>query len=177
MIVTRASAPGSGTSCRTGRSSTGCTKSRSSSRAEGSTATRSAPTVPWATAHQHPKPSSRWKPGRSCTNTQTGPVRSGSPLGEGDPQSMSSRAFQPWRRKQELDQRWCARPGKPTNNNFLEVFNSRLGQECLNASRFLSMDDARTRINRWRTDYTDVRLCSELGNLTLSDYAAQQNHT
>ncbi len=37
-----------------------------------------------------------------------------------------------------------SRPGKPTDNAFIEAFNSRLRQECLNASWFLSMADART---------------------------------
>jgi putative transposase len=54
----------------------------------------------------------------------------------------------------ELD---FSRPGKPTDNAYIEAFNGRLRQECLNASWFLSMDDARTRINNWRTDYNETR--------------------
>ena len=56
--------------------------------------------------------------------------------------------------KVELD---FSRPGKPTDNAYIEAFNGRLRQECLNASWFLSMDDARTRINNWRTDYNETR--------------------
>ena len=72
--------------------------------------------------------------------------------------------------KVELD---FSRPGKPTDNAFIEAFNSRLRQECLNASWFLSMPDARQRITEWRIDYNEERPHSALGNLTPSAYAAQ----
>ena len=76
--------------------------------------------------------------------------------------------------KVELD---FSRPGKPTNNAFIEAFNSRLRQECLNASWFLSMNDARLRINAWRDDYNIHRPHSALGNLTPSAFAAQLKPT
>lgn len=76
--------------------------------------------------------------------------------------------------KIELD---FSRPGKPTNNAYIEAFNSRLRQECLNASWFLTMEDARKRINNWRTDYNQTRPHFSLGNLTPSDIAAQLNET
>lgn len=66
-----------------------------------------------------------------------------------------------------------SRPGKPTDNAHIEAFNSRLRQECLNASWFLSMDDARTRINDWKADYNETRPHSSLGNLTPCAFAAQ----
>ena len=72
--------------------------------------------------------------------------------------------------KVELD---FSRPGKPTDNAFIEAFNSRLRQECLNASWFLSMPDARQQITEWRIDYNEERPHSALGNLTPSAYAAQ----
>ena len=76
--------------------------------------------------------------------------------------------------KIELD---FPRPGKPTDNAYIEAFNSRLRQECLNASWFLSMDDARNRINAWRADYNETRPHSSLGNLTPSEFVAQLNET
>lgn len=76
--------------------------------------------------------------------------------------------------KVELD---FSRPGKPTDNAYIEAFNSRLRQECLNASWFLSMADARTRINDWRTDYNENRPHSSLRNLTPNAFAAQLNPT
>ena len=46
-----------------------------------------------------------------------------------------------------------SRPGKPTDNAFIESFNSRFRQECLNASWFLNLNDARTKIESWRCEY------------------------
>lgn len=70
----------------------------------------------------------------------------------------------------ELD---FSRPGKPTDNAYIEAFNARLRQECLNASWFMDMHDARTRINQWREDYNCNRPHSALGNLTPSAFAGQ----
>ena len=70
-----------------------------------------------------------------------------------------------------------SRPGKPSDNAFIGAFNSRLRQECLNASWFLPMANARLRINAWRIDYNENRLHSALGNLTPSTFAAQLEPT
>ena len=85
---------------------------------------------------------------------------------------FASRLLDQWAflNKVELD---FSRPGTPTDNAFIEAFNSRLRQECLNASWFLSMADARQRITAWRDDYNRNRPHSSLGNLTPSDFAAQ----
>ncbi|MCA8891357.1 MAG: transposase [Hyphomonas sp.] len=56
--------------------------------------------------------------------------------------------------KVELD---FSRPGKPPDNAYIESLNSQLRQECFNATWFLSMGDARTRLNEWRTDYNEYR--------------------
>lgn len=68
-----------------------------------------------------------------------------------------------------------SRPGKPTDNAFIEAFNSRLRQECLNASWFLSTADARKRIEAWRIDYNQNRPHTSLGGLTPDAFAAQFN--
>jgi putative transposase len=65
------------------------------------------------------------------------------------------------------------RPGKPTENAFVESFNSRFRQECLNENWFLSMADARERIETWKRDYNHNRPHSSLGNLTPAEFAAQ----
>ena len=57
------------------------------------------------------------------------------------------------------------------------AFNSRLRQECLNASWFLSMADARQRLIEWRIDYNENRPHSALGNLTPGAFAAQLEPT
>jgi putative transposase len=66
-----------------------------------------------------------------------------------------------------------SRPGKPTDNAYIEAFNSRLRAECLNASWFLSMADARERIEQWRRDYNNARSHTALGGLTPSAFARQ----
>ena len=50
------------------------------------------------------------------------------------------------------------RPGAPTDNAYIKAFNTRLRAECLNASWFLSMTDARDRIESWRHDYNTIPL-------------------
>ncbi len=50
-----------------------------------------------------------------------------------------------------------SRPGKRTGNGFIEASNSRLRAECLNAHWFLSLADAREKLETWRRDYNDVR--------------------
>nr|WP_175765588.1 IS3 family transposase [Burkholderia ambifaria] len=57
------------------------------------------------------------------------------------------------------------RPGKPVENAHIESFNGRLREECLNQHAFVSLDDARRRIEAWRTDYNSVRPHSALGQL------------
>ncbi len=57
-----------------------------------------------------------------------------------------------------------SRPGKPTDNAFIESFNGKFRAECLNASWFLSLDDARSKCEAWRTDYNEVRPHSSIGH-------------
>jgi putative transposase len=59
-----------------------------------------------------------------------------------------------------------SRPGKPTDNAFIESFNARVRIECLNQHWFLDLDDARTKIELWRQDYNDVRPHSAIGERT-----------
>lgn len=57
------------------------------------------------------------------------------------------------------------RPGKPIENAFVESFNGRFRDECLNLHWFTELADARGTIERWRRDYNHVRPHSSLGNL------------
>ena len=68
----------------------------------------------------------------------------------------------------ELD---VSRPGKPTDNAYIEAFNGRLRAECLNASGFLSLADARDRIEEWRCHYNEDRPHTALGGLTPRAFA------
>ena len=66
-----------------------------------------------------------------------------------------------------------SRPGKPTDNALVESFNGTLRDECLNINWFLSMEDTREKIERWRVDYNEFRPHSSLGDLTPQQYAEQ----
>ena len=63
------------------------------------------------------------------------------------------------------------RPGKPVENAYIESFNGRLRDECLNANLFLSLTDAREKLEAWRLDYNQRRPHSSLGDLTPTEYA------
>jgi putative transposase len=62
-----------------------------------------------------------------------------------------------------------SRPGKPTDNAFIECFNGKLRAECLNAHWFLTLDDARAKMEAWRRDYNEVRPHSALGQRAPSE--------
>ncbi|WP_108179397.1 IS3 family transposase [Phreatobacter oligotrophus] len=57
-----------------------------------------------------------------------------------------------------------SRPGKPTDNGFIESFNGKFRAECLNTHWFMSLDDARSKMEAWRRDYNEVRPHSAIGN-------------
>ena len=57
-----------------------------------------------------------------------------------------------------------SRPGKPTDNGFIESFNGKFRAECLNTHWSMSLDDARAKMEPWRRDYNEVRPHSVIGN-------------
>ncbi|KTD10435.1 putative transposase [Legionella hackeliae] len=63
-----------------------------------------------------------------------------------------------------------SRPGKPTDNAFIESFNGSFRDERLNSHWFLSLDDAKNKIEEWRLDYNDFRPHSLLNNLTPNQF-------
>ena len=63
-------------------------------------------------------------------------------------------------------------PGKPVQNAFVESFNSKLRDECLNEHVFLTLAEARKTIEAWRLDYNHCRPHSSLGALTPTEFAA-----
>lgn len=58
-----------------------------------------------------------------------------------------------------------SRPGKPTDNAFIEAFNSKLRAECLNAHWFMSLEDARQKLEDWRRYYNEDRPHSGIGQI------------
>jgi putative transposase len=57
-----------------------------------------------------------------------------------------------------------SRPGKPTDNAFIEAFNGRFRAECLNAHWFLSLADAQKKVEDWRRYYNEERPHGGIGN-------------
>jgi putative transposase len=87
-----------------------------------------------------------------------------------------SRALEDWAygRRVQLD---FIRPGKPVENAFIESFNGRLRDECLNVHQFTSIEDAKAKIEAWRVDYNQRRPHSSLGHLTPNEYAQQRQNS
>jgi transposase InsO family protein len=67
-------------------------------------------------------------------------------------------------------------PGKPNQNAYIESFNGRLRDECLNEHWFVGLAHARSVIEAWRREYNEERPKRSLGGLTPSAYARQLAH-
>jgi len=63
-------------------------------------------------------------------------------------------------------------PGKPVQNAFIESFNGKMRDECLNEHWFTSLGEARQTIEAWRRDYNEVRPPTSLGNRTPQEFTA-----
>ena len=85
---------------------------------------------------------------------------------------FTSRALDEWAWRRGVELAFIT-PGKPTENGLCESFNGRLRDECLNANEFVSLDDAKARIEVWRRDYNEHRPHSALRHLTPSEYAVR----
>ena len=86
---------------------------------------------------------------------------------------FQSRALEDWayRRGVQLD---FIRLGKPVENVFIESFNGRLQDACLNVHQFTSLADGRATIEAWRLDDNQHRPHSSLGHLTPNEFAKQR---
>jgi len=65
------------------------------------------------------------------------------------------------------------RPGRPVQNGYIESFNGRLRDECLNGEVFFTLADAREKIERWRSDYNQNRPHSALADRTPTEFARE----
>jgi putative transposase len=68
-------------------------------------------------------------------------------------------------------------PGKPVQNAFVESFNGKLRDECLNENWFVSLNDAQRVIEAWHLDYETVRPHSRLQGFTPREYAEHLSRT
>ncbi len=85
---------------------------------------------------------------------------------------FASRVMDAWayRHGIQLD---VIRPGKPVENGFIESFNGRLRDECLNVEVFFTLDDAREKLARWQEDYNLTRPHSSLHDQAPASFAAE----
>ena len=65
------------------------------------------------------------------------------------------------------------RPGKPVENGYIESFNGKLRDECLNVEIFFTLADARRKLHLWRRDYNHHRPHSALADRTPAEFAAR----
>ena len=81
-----------------------------------------------------------------------------------------SRAMLFWAHQNQVSLR-LIEPGKPNQNAFIESFNGRFRDECLNEHWFLNLEHARVIIEAWQKEYTEERPKKALGGLTPAAYA------
>lgn len=85
---------------------------------------------------------------------------------------FTSKVFDHWAyaNKVRLD---FSRPGKPTDNAFIESFNVQVRRECLSQHYFSSLIDARVVLDAWREEYNNRRPHGSLGQPTPAEYRAE----
>jgi putative transposase len=84
-----------------------------------------------------------------------------------------SRALDAWTYDRKISLQF-SRLGTPTDNAHIESFNGSLREECLNTNWFMSLEDAREKLEQWRNDYNEYRPHSALTYLPPAEFA--RNH-
>ncbi|PIO44435.1 integrase core domain-containing protein, partial [Phyllobacterium zundukense] len=85
---------------------------------------------------------------------------------------LTSNAILEWQQERQVDWHYIA-PGKPMQNGFIESFNGRLRDECLNEHLFTSYRHARQIIEEWRIDYNLNRPHTSLDGMTPYEFATR----
>ena len=83
---------------------------------------------------------------------------------------FTSNALNAWAYEKHIEHVFID-PGKPMQNGFIESFNGKLRDECLNLNWFHNLQEARELIGRWKDEYNTVRPHSALGQKTPAEYA------
>jgi putative transposase len=83
---------------------------------------------------------------------------------------LTSMAILKWCQQTGIEWHYIA-PGRPMQNGFVESFNGRLRDECLNETLFTSLAEARSAITGWKEDYNQNRPHSALGNIPPAEFA------
>jgi len=85
---------------------------------------------------------------------------------------FTGKAMLTWAHRNGVELR-LIEPGKPNQNAYVESFNGRLRDECLNEHWFTSLAHARAVIEAWRCEYNEERPKKSLGGLTPAQYATK----
>lgn len=85
---------------------------------------------------------------------------------------FTSRAFIAWTQVHGV-RHILIEPGKPMQNGYIESFNGKFRDECLNEHWFQTLPQARHVINDWRRDYNEVRPHGSIGRIPPAEFAAQ----
>ena len=83
---------------------------------------------------------------------------------------FAGRAMEVWAHQAAVKMDFI-RPGRPVENGFIESFNGRLRDECLNGEVFFDLADAQRKLERWRADYNEHRPHSALSDRTPAEFA------
>jgi putative transposase len=84
---------------------------------------------------------------------------------------FTSRAFIAWAQSHGI-RHILIEPGRPMQNGYIESFNGKFRDECLNDHWFQTLHQARTAISAWRQDYNEVRPHSSIGRIAPAQFAA-----
>jgi len=83
---------------------------------------------------------------------------------------FTSRAFMAWASSHGIEH-ILIQPGRPMQNGYIESFNGKFRDECLNEQWFQTLPQARATISTWRQDYNEVRPHSSLGRIPPAKFA------
>ncbi len=89
---------------------------------------------------------------------------------------FTSRAFIAWAQGHGI-RHTLIKPGRPMQNGYIESFNGRFREECLNEHWFETLQQARTAIAAWRRDYNEVRPHSSIGRIPPAQFAEQHRRS
>ncbi|CAG0992642.1 Putative transposase InsK for insertion sequence element IS150 [Burkholderiales bacterium] len=84
---------------------------------------------------------------------------------------FTSRAFMAWAQSHGI-RHVLIQPGRPMQNGYIESFNGKFRDECLNDHWFQTLHQARTAISAWRQDYNEVRPHGSIGRIAPAQFAA-----
>ena len=87
---------------------------------------------------------------------------------------FTSKAMSIWCNKNHVNIAFI-RPGRPMENGFIESFNGKFRDECLNEQWFLNLKEARAKVEAWREEYNTIRPHSSLGMRSPKEFSELQN--